>query len=111
MPLRRGRPASRWPGLPWAVGLTCVLTVWLVAPAGAVGPRKLVAPATEPTTKALTKCTFAALQKAAAAADGAAYSASLSVRRDGALHLGRPGAPAWAERQRGGFSLTGGRKT
>ena len=81
MPLRRGRPASRWPGLPWAVGLTCVLTVWLVAPAGAIGPRKLVAPATEPTTKALTKCTFAALQKAAAAADGAAYSASLSVRR------------------------------
>ena len=67
MALRRGRPASRWSGLPWAAGLTCVLTVWLVAPAGAAGPRKPVALAAEATAKTLSKCTFAALQKAVAA--------------------------------------------
>ena len=63
MALRRGRPASRWSGLPWAAGLTCVLTVWLVAPAGAAGPRKPVALAAEATAKTLSKCTFAALQR------------------------------------------------
>ena len=66
MPLRRGCLATRSAALPWVVALTCVLTVWLVAPAGAAGPRKPLAG--EATARTLTKCTFAALEKAVAAA-------------------------------------------
>ena len=87
MALQRGRPASRWSGLPWAVGLTCVLTVWLVAPAGAAGPRKPVAMAAEATAKTLTKCTFAALQKAVAAG----RHGPVRLQRHDRLHAGGHG--------------------
>jgi hypothetical protein len=56
-----------------------VLTVWLVAPAGAAGPRKAVVMATEATNKTLTKCTFAALQKAVAAAGAAQFACSGTI--------------------------------
>ena len=76
--VRRQR-RHRWLGLPWAVGLTCVLTVWLVAPASAAGPRKPVAMAAEATDKTLTKCTFAALQKAVAAGGTAQFACSGTI--------------------------------
>ena len=53
--------------MPWAVSLTCVLTVWLVAPAAVAGARPAIALAPQATANTLTKCTFAALQKAVAA--------------------------------------------
>lgn len=78
----------RWSGLPWAAGLSCVLTVWLVAPAGAAGPRKPVAMAAEATAKTLTNCTFAALQKAVAAGGAAHFACSGTIAFTQALTVG-----------------------
>ena len=85
--VRRER-RHRWSGLPWAVGLSCVLTVWLVAPAGAAGPRKPVAMAAEATAKTLTNCTFAALQKAVAAGGVAHFACSGTIAFTQAVTVG-----------------------